>query len=138
MVLLGLEINVAKLGFKVINDTYGHQAGDYVLGRFCDCITQSLRSYDFLGRYGGEEFIVCLPNTNLTEATKVAERMRWEVEQLEIVNDFLHISITASFGVSHLNYMSQESLDSFISRTDGAMYNAKSKRNLVCKSEVHG
>lgn len=122
--------------FKVVNDTYGHQVGDFVLQKFCICITQSLRSYDFFGRYGGEEFIVCLPNANLNETAIVAERMRREVEQSDIVNNSLHISVTASFGVAHLNYSSQENMDSFISRADNAMYNAKSKRNIVCISDI--
>jgi len=123
--------------FKVVNDTYGHQVGDFVLQKFCVCITQSLRSYDFFGRYGGEEFVACLPNANLTETANVAERMRREVEQLEIiVNNSQNINVTASFGVAHLNYASQENMDSFISRADDAMYKAKFKRNLVCISDI--
>lgn len=123
--------------FKVVNDTYGHQVGDFVLQKFCACITQSLRSYDFFGRYGGEEFVVCLPNANLTETANVAERMRREVEQLEIIsNNSQRINVTASFGVAHLHYALQDNMDSFISRADDAMYNAKSKRNLVCISDI--
>lgn len=117
--------------FKEVNDTHGHLVGDFVLQKFCDCIKQSLRSYDFFGRYGGEEFVVCLPYTNLSLTAIVAERMRQEVEQLEIIKNSLHISVTASFGVAHLNYSSEENMDSFISRADDAMYYAKSERNLV-------
>lgn len=118
--------------FKLVNDTYGHLVGDSVLKEFCRCITRTLRTYDFLGRYGGEEFVVCLPNTNLSESAKIAERIRLEVEILEvIVNNSRKISITASLGVAHLNYDSREDIDSFISRADNAMYNAKANRNCV-------
>ncbi len=98
--------------FKLVNDTYGHLVGDFVLQKFCACITQSLRPYDIFGRYGGEEFIVCVPNSNLSETATVAERMRREVEQLEIfVNNSQRINVTASFGVAHLDYSSRESMD---------------------------
>lgn len=126
LILLDIDL------FKLVNDTYGHLVGDFVLQEFNRCITQTLRSYDFFGRYGGEEFVVCLPNTNLPQAANIAERMRREVEQLEIiVNNSQKISVTASFGVAHFEHDSQESMDSFVSRADDAMYQAKSARNCV-------
>ena len=121
--------------FKLVNDTYGHLSGDLVLKELCHCIIHTLRSYDFLGRYGGEEFVVCLPDTNLSETANIAERIRLEVELLEvIVNNSQKISVTASLEVAHLDYDSQEDIDSFISRADNAMYDAKTKKNSVSLS----
>ncbi|MDA8442396.1 MAG: diguanylate cyclase [Peptococcaceae bacterium] len=119
--------------FKEVNDTYGHVVGDLALQKFSQCLTQSARPYDLIGRYGGEEFIICLPNTTLNDAVKVAERARVAVEQLEIMLDASQrIYLTASFGVAYMEYDSAESIDAFIARADNAMYRAKAVRNLVC------
>lgn len=120
--------------FKLINDTFGHQAGDTVLREFSACLSEICRSYDFLGRHGGEEFVICLPSTNNEQALQIAERMRSAVEQLTIVIPELEqaIRITASFGVTTSQAGLPETLHTLITKADNAMYQAKAEgRNRV-------
>jgi two-component system chemotaxis response regulator CheY len=120
--------------FKKINDTYGHQAGDIVLEQFSKVLSNFMRPYDFIGRFGGEEFMACLVGVDETGAGSAAERMRKHTEEMEI---FLTegpqtIRITASFGKSSFKPESDESIDSLIKRADNALYQAKKEgRNLV-------
>lgn len=126
MGLLLIDIDM----FKVINDTYGHLIGDSVLQKCSSALVLNSRPYDVIGRYGGDEFIVCLPNTSLEESAKVAERMRCHIEEMDIIVDNPQaIRITASFGVAR--YILEEELCSVILRADCAMYKAKGQRNLV-------
>lgn len=121
--------------FKFINDMHGHLSGDFVLKRFAEGILETSRSYDVVGRYGGEEFIVCLPETSLAGAMTIAERMRKNIEDLEF---HLHdrpdavVRITASFGVASCTTQCLDQADSLISQADSALYLAKEKgRNCV-------
>ena len=113
--------------FKQINDTWGHAAGDEVLKGVCDVMHASMRATDLLGRWGGEEFILLLPNTGRLNAQLFAERAR---EALA-----LHVfpnagQVTASFGVATCR--SGESFDQWIARADALLYRAKSNgRNRV-------
>ncbi len=121
--------------FKRVNDTYGHQAGDFVLQRFADQLQASARPYDFLGRYGGEEFIFCLPGADEVLATAIAERMRCQIEEMETMlpGGSQSIRITASFGTASYSIESGENVDLLIKRADDALYLAKDKgRNCVC------
>lgn len=113
--------------FKEINDSYGHQAGDIVLQGFARNVTKACRLYDFIGRYGGEEFIICLPGADRQETAKIAERIRFTVERYKefIPDKNVCISITASFGVASLDMNAQESVDQLISNADNALYRAK-------------
>lgn len=120
--------------FKQVNDKYGHQVGDFVLKQLINCFNDSCRSYDFIGRFGGEEFIICLPNTGLEVASDVAERFREIVEETRMICDSNKVSITVSLGVASLEPTHNENIDKFISRADSAMYRAKIKRNNVCLS----
>jgi len=87
--------------FKAINDTYGHQAGDYVLKEFTHCIAEQIRiDLDWLSRYGGEEFLVVLPETTLDGGYEVAERIRVAVSQKSLQWEDKLIKITSSFGVT--------------------------------------
>lgn len=125
--------------FKNVNDTYGHQVGDLVLQRFTGRLKTSERPYDFLGRYGGEEFLVCLPGADGLQAASVAERMRGQIEDMEIMlpDDSRSIRITASFGTSSYSIESGENVDLLIKRADDALYLAKNKgRNCVCNSSA--
>jgi len=125
--------------FKQINDEYGHQAGDLVLQHFTEKLSGSARSYDFVGRYGGEEFVVCLPGAHDHQANLVAERMRKGVEEMTIMltQNTQSIRITASFGVASYELESEESVDSLIRRADEAMYRAKREgRNRVSGSNL--
>jgi len=121
--------------FKNINDTYGHQIGDLVLRRFTGQLKTSSRPYDFLGRYGGEEFLICLPEANGLQAASTAERMRRQIEDMEIMlpDNSQLIRITASFGTACYSVESEKDFDSLIKKADDALYMAKNKgRNCVC------
>ena len=131
-----LSVIIADIDhFKNINDKYGHQVGDIVLQMFANTLSQCCRPYDFVGRYGGEEFIICLPRSNSEQAAIVAERMRTKVQDMKTtvptVNEI--IKITSSFGLSELKYDAKENTDILISRADDALYQAKGEgRNKVC------
>lgn len=133
-----LSLTLADIDhFKMINDRYGHQAGDLVLERFTEQLSKSSRPYDFVGRYGGEEFVICLSGVDALQGRLTAERMRERVEEMKIIlpDSSQSIQITASFGVASLSRGSKESLDSLIKRADDAMYRAKREgRNRVCVS----
>lgn len=121
--------------FKKINDSYGHQAGDRILQDFAGEVRGTIRVYDFVGRYGGEEFIVCLPDINMEQSLLSSERMRAAIEEIKFTlpdGDPFPIRITASFGVSCFHPDSGDDLASIIKRADEALYEAKSRgRNQV-------
>ncbi len=106
--------------FKQVNDTYGHQVGDRVLKEVVTKVKETLRDTDIIGRYGGEEFLVILPDTPIGEAVKVAERIRKLIEATEFPEGF---RVTISCGVSQLR--PQDSVESLIKRADEALYKAK-------------
>lgn len=114
--------------FKQINDTYGHGAGDQVLQAFARLLQQNIRKEDLSARYGGEEFIIITPHTALNKAHIVAERIRQAQESLRLPG--IEGRVTASFGICQL--LPNDDHDSFISRADKALYQAKAEgRNRV-------
>jgi diguanylate cyclase (GGDEF)-like protein len=118
--------------FKLLNDTYGHQGGDKVLIETTEVINELLRMGDLFGRYGGEEFAVILPNTELTGAHDVAERIRKTIENNAIEYQGENINVTVSIGIAVMNEYDARYED-IISRADIALYKAKnSGRNQVC------
>ena len=130
-----LIIDVDK--FKAYNDTYGHQQGDIALREVAATISQSInRSTDFAARWGGEEFIVLLPNTDTTGAINLAETIRLNVSNMAIsCTDGPETSVTVSIGVKTQLPWQDRLLDRFISDADKALYGAKeSGRNQVCHS----
>ncbi len=117
--------------FKEINDTFGHSAGDHVLREVARVLSAALRKSDLIGRYGGEEFCVLLPEIDLEEARAAAERLRQEVFNLQIPTLKGTAAVTASLGVATLN-LSGETLDQLLQRADAALYRAKrAGRNAV-------
>lgn len=117
--------------FKLVNDKYGHQVGDHVLRMIVSNLKAILRNYDIICRYGGEEFLVMLPNTEMEKALETAERLRQLIAEtpIEIRGD-TNIPLTISLGASALQ--AKDSLDSMIYRADNALYLAKEKgRNQV-------
>ncbi len=120
--------------FKQVNDKFGHLTGDEVLKQSARCLSENVRPFDILGRYGGDEFVVCLPETDLKEAAAVAERLRAQIEKMELMNGEKKFSVTASFGAARYLFSSGEEPDMFISRTDNNMYRAKMQRNGVYAS----
>ncbi|MCK4729091.1 MAG: GGDEF domain-containing protein, partial [Desulfobacterales bacterium] len=117
--------------FKKVNDQYGHLAGDDVLEELARLIRQNIRDVDAVGRYGGEEFIIILPKTDLSSALNVTERIRKAIEMAGIKDSEGNVfSITVSQGLA--SYKPGEDKHSFISRADDALYAAKENgRNRV-------
>lgn len=117
--------------FKSINDTHGHAAGDVVLKSVADCLARSLRASDALGRIGGEEFSIFLPNTDAAGAAKLAENIRSAIESLMPSIGERSLKVTASIGVARNSHSEQTMLE--IQKTaDQAMYRAKAAgRNRV-------
>lgn len=118
--------------FKIINDTFGHEVGDKVLCDVSKVLQNSIRQSDSAVRWGGEEFIILLPETSLENATAVAHKIKENLElfSFEYMNDR---DVTASFGVTQLN--STDSDTTFINRADQALYEAKRQgRNRIIKA----
>ncbi|RTZ58140.1 MAG: GGDEF domain-containing protein, partial [Gammaproteobacteria bacterium] len=112
--------------FKRINDTYGHDVGDLVLKSLAETIKGILRKNDYIIRYGGEEFLILLPNATIDQAIKVAEKIRKEIENKKIKIGDKEIKFTVSLGVSEI-YTSDRSLQNAIKRADEKLYKAKKK-----------
>jgi diguanylate cyclase (GGDEF)-like protein/PAS domain S-box-containing protein len=127
MCLLLLDVDY----LKVVNDTYGHHAGDSLLQAFGQAIMEKLRPYDILGRYGGDEFIVCLPNTGADVAMDIAERVRANIESNDFVFEGIPIKITTSIGVCCYDCQTNDDPDILIAKADEYMYRAKRYRNSV-------
>lgn len=118
--------------FKKVNDTWGHQAGDEVLKQLAQLLRDSFRAVDVLCRYGGEEFVVLMPDTDLISAKAAAERYRHVTEKhlFEIGNDRAPIHVTVSSGLSEI--LSEETGKEALARADAALYHAKKNgRNRV-------
>jgi len=117
--------------FKRINDCYGHRVGDHVLRHFADVLKASVRTIDLVGRWGGEEFALLLPGTDLAEAAQAAERMRVTVAAALPRIEGNDCAYTASFGVAAFN-AATPTLTALLGRADAALYRAKEQgRNRV-------
>ncbi|MBI5639590.1 MAG: diguanylate cyclase [Nitrospirae bacterium] len=121
--------------FKEINDTYGHAAGDKALQVVSEILKGSLRSMDILGRYGGDEFMIILPQTSVKGAEEFAERIRLSVEKKSIqITDSDSMNLSLSMGVTGVEPGKRQlDLNSLIKLADNALYSAKrTGRNRVC------
>ena len=116
--------------FKQLNDTHGHNAGDMVLTQLAGTLLSALRDYDIVCRYGGEEFLVVSPETDLDQAGRLAERLRETVEAASFTTDSINLQVTVSIGVAQ--YQDSDSFESVVGRADTALYRAKQTgRNRV-------
>jgi diguanylate cyclase (GGDEF)-like protein len=112
--------------FKRINDTYGHLIGDEVLRQIADTMTGVLREYDVAGRFGGEEFVMLLPQTRAPDAFKIADRVRARIARQPIVTSSgEQVAITVSIGVAALDAGSSRELTDLLAAADAALYRAK-------------
>ncbi|MEP7186185.1 MAG: diguanylate cyclase [Rhodanobacter sp.] len=109
--------------FKLINDTHGHLAGDAVIRAAIDVIKQHCRQADLIGRYGGEEFVLCLPDTSLQHARETSQRICTALAETTVQYDGQLIPVTVSVGVATLQR--GESIEQWLSRADKALYEAK-------------
>ena len=109
--------------FKKINDTYGHPVGDLAIKALATVCSNALRPHDILARYGGEEFVLTLPHTPAEGARTVAERIREQVQKMEVASDQGPVRFTVSIGVS--TYVSGEAFDQIVERADKALYTSK-------------
>lgn len=122
--------------FKSINDRYGHPTGDQVIVGIARCLQQCVRQQDHTARWGGEEFIIVLPDIDLHGACAAAERMRQRIEQLRIAEDIDTLRCTASFGVSEWKHGRGETFEQCLDKADAALYCAKQMgRNRVCMDQ---
>jgi len=119
--------------FKAVNDTYGHVVGDKCLKLVAKCISENLRGRsDMMARYGGEEFALILPETEESEAHALAERIRAEIEKLDLIYEGKTVHITASFGVFSCVLRGNETVNTLVEVADTALYQAKENgRNQV-------
>lgn len=116
--------------FKPLNDTYGHLAGDHVLRKMAQAISQRIRREELFARYGGEEFAVVLPETNLEKASVLGEEIRQLVEEKVFTFDDEEIRVTLSLGIAAMT--GQLESHEFIKLADDALYRAKDNgRNCV-------
>lgn len=116
--------------FKKINDTYGHGVGDKVLVSISELFLSHLREEDIVCRWGGEEFVILLPSTNLQNATALSQKLRAYIEQIDV--EMVEI-VTASFGVTEVR--AEDDLKSAVDRADHALYRAKDAgRNCVVQN----
>ncbi len=123
--------------FKRINDVYDHESGNKTLKWISTNWRNSIRTIDIPCRYGGEEFVIILPNTNLSQAVHTAERLRCVTENkvMELNNEKL--VLTASFGVDHYTGKRNLSAETFVKNADGFLMQAKQNgRNRVCYDEA--
>lgn len=116
--------------FKQINDRHGHDVGDRVLTAVSRLFQSSMREQDFIGRWGGEEFLAVLPDTNLEQAAETAERIRNTIQAMRLDSADTKVGVTLSIGITQ--YRAEEALSTAIARADLALYKGKSAgRNRV-------
>ena len=111
--------------FKLINDSLGHAAGDAVLKEVAQRLQSDLRTYDLVGRYGGEEFLLLLPNCNLITASRRADEIRGLVSKDAIVTTFAKVPVTVSMGVTASGAARGLTIEDLLQQADEALYQAK-------------
>jgi diguanylate cyclase (GGDEF)-like protein len=120
-----LSISIVDIDhFKNVNDTYGHAVGDDVLRTIAARLREQIRHPDTIGRYGGEEFLIVLPNSELKAAVEQANRLCQHVRAMRIDNNNQTLTVSISIGVAQLR-IAQENWEQLLHRADVAMYQAK-------------
>lgn len=136
---LGEPLSLAILDvdhFKQVNDCHGHLCGDQVLMDLAHLLRGSLRRYDLVGRYGGEEFCLMLPNTRLADALPLVDRLRLKVAEHQFEHNGVRMGITLSAGIASTEGQDVVTADQLLGQADGALYLAKTRgRN---RSETAG
>jgi two-component system, cell cycle response regulator len=121
--------------FKAVNDTYGHPTGDVILYETAQILRSTAREIDMVGRYGGEEFIVILPDTDEEEGARFAERVRQAVEAHEYRDDATLVRMTVSCGAASFPEQGVDTPEALLKRADEALYAAKTGgRNKVVRA----
>ena len=121
--------------YKAVNDSYGHNAGDFVLKEISSILKTTLRKQDVVGRWGGDEFLLLLPQTNLKGGKILAEAIRRKVEKKSFQFSDIELRITMTFGLA--SFRQSETIDECISRADVALYNGKrSGKNVTVTAET--
>lgn len=110
--------------FKPVNDTYGHQAGDEVIRKVAACLKSTARDTDFAGRYGGEEFVLLLPDTDINGAFEVAERLRLCIQGMTVTHESLQLQVTISLGICDFT-ADLDTAHQWLERADQALYHSK-------------
>lgn len=124
--------------FKRFNDQWGHELGNQALVHVAQLINQTVRKLDMACRFGGEEFVIILPSTDLAQAVSVAERLREAIECTPVENGTHPISITASIGVDEFKLQHTDTPEALLKRVDTWLYSAKNEgRNRVAHPEFH-
>jgi len=119
--------------FKHVNDSFGHHTGDLVLKQFSEIIKKSIREVDYAARFGGEEFVLLLVNTDIEQSISVAERIRQTLDEFNFNDIAPALNVTVSIGMS--NFKEYNSLQETLMSADNRMYAAKEKgRNMVVAS----
>jgi diguanylate cyclase (GGDEF)-like protein len=117
--------------FKEVNDSYGHHVGDKLLTKVAKVMKSTIRAHDIIGRIGGEEFAIVMPETDLTEAKEICERIRFAVSQAKIAVDNTDVCVSISIGISEIR-QEEMSVGNAMIRSDQALYASKHKgRNLI-------
>ncbi|MEA2072832.1 MAG: GGDEF domain-containing protein [Campylobacterota bacterium] len=122
--------------FKNINDTYGHHIGDIVIISLANTLKELSRKSDIVCRFGGEEFLILLPETDIVGADAIAEKIRKSVEETLVdIEEEQRLKYTISTGISEVKIKEETNLEETIQRADKALYKAKEGgRNRVCKA----
>ncbi len=121
--------------FKLVNDTFGHQIGDRALVTFSNLLCRNCRSFDRIGRYGGEEFLVVLPRTTEAESVSIGERIREGTEKLQLEGELPNLKMTCSVGCCTA-LLSDKHPSSMVAAADSALFRAKDagrNRVMSCK-----
>lgn len=115
--------------FKNINDTYGHIAGDEILKQLSNILKHNIRATDIAARWGGDEFVITLPEVNTKDAFNIADRIRCEIRSHDFLYKNMVFKVTASIGITSIE--NKMDINSFIDLADKALYKAKASKNSV-------